>query len=226
MRGGGEGAQFDRISMDILSNYTEYRVDAGDCPGSSSSSTSSPFRRGNFDLLYGLCTQAAAHRVLRELQNSASSSSPSSTTTKGNVNDDVVAYQWFKRFYANNAPAYFDGDLNFGRADDFIDALLRTPPTLVGGIGFVVGGDASDAPVGLTDPLRMAERIITTRCDVASEWMGLMGEVSEDHRVLNDVLVRVVMGRSMDESGSVDDVVSISEETTLDELADDTGAFD
>ena len=72
----------------------------------------------------------------------------------------------------------------------------------------------------------MAERIITTRCDVASEWMGLMGEVSEDHRVLNDVLVRVVMGRSMDKSGSVDDVVSISEETTLDELADDTGAFD
>ncbi len=40
-----------------------------------------------------------------------------------------------------------------------------------------------------------------------------MGEVSEDHR-------------SMDESGSVDDIVSISEETTLDELADDTGAFD
>ena len=59
----------------------------------------------------------------------------------------------------------------------------------------------------------MAERIITTRCDVALEWMGLMGEVSEDHR-------------SMDESGSVDDIVSISEETTLDELADDTGAFD
>jgi hypothetical protein len=209
------GPQFDRVSVDILTNFTEYQVGAGDSPISSSSASSSPFRRGNFDLLYGLCTQAAAHRVLRELRNSASSSS-----TKSNVNDDVVAYQWFKRFYANNAPVYFDGDRNFGRADDFIDALLSTSPTLVGGVGVGVG-DANHAVVGLTDPLRMAERIIATRCDVASEWMGLMGEVSEDHRILNDVLVRVVMGRSLNESGNV-----MSEETTFDELADGTGAFD
>ncbi|KAL3817463.1 hypothetical protein ACHAXA_001470 [Cyclostephanos tholiformis] len=212
--------QFDRVSVDIFTNYTEYQVGAGDS-ASLTLTSSSPFRRGNFDLLYGLCTQAAAHRLLRELQHSASSSSSSSSSSSTtSVNDDIIAFQWFKQFYSNNAPLFFDGDQNFGRADDFIDALLRTPPRLVG-----VGGDAN-AIVGLTDPLRMVERIIATRCVVASEWIGMMGEVSEDHRILNDVLIRVVMGRSMDESGNVDDVVCIREETTFEELADDTGSFD
>jgi hypothetical protein len=213
-KGGDRGPRsslFDRVSVDILTNLTEYQDGGGDYGGSSSSS--SPFRRGNFDLLYSLCTQAASHRLLRELQQSA-------TANNNNVDDDVIAFQWFKRFYADNAPVYFDGDQNFGRADDFIDALLRTPPALVG------GGGGADASVGLTDPLRVAERIIAARVDVASEWMGMMGEVAEDHRALNDVLVRVVMGRTMDESGNVGDVVDIREERTFDELADDTGAFD
>ncbi|KAL3770183.1 hypothetical protein ACHAW5_009278 [Stephanodiscus triporus] len=207
---------FDRVSVDILANFTEYQDGGGD-PGSSLSS--SPFRRGNFDLLYSLCTQAAAHRLLRELQQSASSST---TTTKNNyVNDDVIAFQWFKRFYVDNAPLYFDGDQNFGRADDFIDALLRTSPTLVGG-----GDGDANAIVGLTDPLRVAERIVAIRGDISSEWRGMMGEVTEDHRMMNEVLFRVMMGRAMDESGNVDDVVDIREETTFEELADDTGAFD
>ena len=74
--------------------------------------------------------------------------------------------------------------------------------------------------------MRVAERIIAARVDVASEWMGVMAEVEGDHGVLNDELFRVMMGRTMDESGDVGDVVDIREEVTLDELADNTGAFD
>lgn len=192
---------FDRVSVDILNNFTESH------DGGSIMSSSSPFRRGNFDLLYSLCTQTASHRLLRELHQSASSS---------NVNDDVITYQFFKHFYMDNGPLYFDGDQNYGRGDDFIDALLRSSPTLVG-----TGGR-----IGLKDPLRVAERIITLRSEIALEWMELLREVPDDHKVLNDILVRVVMTRTMDESGNVNDVVNIQEETTLDELADGTGAFD
>jgi hypothetical protein len=191
---------FDRVSVDILNNFTESH-------GVGSILSSSPFRRGNFDLLYSLCTQTAAHRLLRELNQSASSS---------NINDDLITYQFFKHFYMDNGPAYFDGDQNYGRGDDFIDALLRSSPTLVG----------SGGRIGMKDPLRVAERLITLRSEIALEWIEMLREVPEDHKVLNDVLVRVMMTRTMEESGNVNDVVNIQEETTLDKLADGTGAFD
>ena len=171
------------------------------------SSSSSPFRGGNFDLLYSLCTQTAVHRLLRELQQSALSS---------NVNADTIKFQFLTQFYLDNGPLYFDGDQNYGIGDDFIDVLLRSWPTLAG-----TGGR-----VGLKDPLHVAERIVRIRSDVALEWMGMLREVSEDHEILNDALFCVMMTRTMDESGNVDDVVNIQEEMTLDELADGTGAFD
>ena len=187
---------FDRISVDILTNHTEFQE---------SGSSSSPFRRGNFDLLYSLCTQASAHQLLRELQQS-------SAVTP----EHEVAYEWFKQFYIRHVPEYFDGDQKFGRADDFIDALLRTPPSLV---------ELSDGKhIGLTDPLQVAERIIGIRSEIANEWKGLMDEVSNDHVEMNNVLFRVMMGRTIDESGN--DVIEIEEERTLENLDDDAGAFE
>eukprot|EP00585_Thalassiosira_rotula_P013413 CAMPEP_0196131734 /NCGR_PEP_ID=MMETSP0910-20130528/1614_1 /TAXON_ID=49265 /ORGANISM="Thalassiosira rotula, Strain GSO102" /LENGTH=550 /DNA_ID=CAMNT_0041391239 /DNA_START=18 /DNA_END=1667 /DNA_ORIENTATION=- len=178
---------FDRISYATMTNITEFQDGGG---------SSSPFRRGNFDLLYSLCTQASAHRLLRELQQSKSSSS--------SLENDVT-YQWFKRFYIEQASIHFDGDQGFGRADDFIDALLRTPPSLV------ELSDGSKTVVGLTDPLRIAERIIALRSEIATEWKGMMRGVTEEHMELNDVLFRVMMGRTIDESGN--EVVEIEEES-------------
>jgi len=191
---------FDRISYATMTNITEFQDGGG---------SSSPFRRGNFDLLYSLCTQASAHRLLRELQQSTSSfSSP----------ENDVTYQWFKRFYIEHASIHFDGDQGFGRADDFIDALLRTPPSLV------EMSDGSNT-VGLTDPLRIAERIIALRSEIALEWKVMMGEVRGEHVELNDVLFRVMMGRTIDESGN--EVVEIEEESDwVEELPDSTGTFE
>jgi len=154
---------FDRISVAILSNFTEFQE-----------SGSSPFRRGNFDLLYNLCTQASTHRLLREFK------------AEGKVRE--VSFLWLRRFYGERVKDFFDGDQPFGKADDFIDALLRTPPSLID----MDGGRS----VGLTDPLMMAERIISIRSEIADEWIELMGEVKEDHLRLNDVLMRVMMGKA------------------------------
>ncbi|CAB9524729.1 expressed unknown protein (Partial), partial [Seminavis robusta] len=48
---------FDRITSIILSRNMENQVQV-----------SSPFRKGNFDLLYNLCTQASIHELLRQYQ--------------------------------------------------------------------------------------------------------------------------------------------------------------
>lgn len=181
---------FERISVNILSNITEFQ-----------GSSSSPFRKGNFDLLYSLCTQASTHRLLRELQ----SFSP-----------EDVSFRWLKRFYTERVSEYFDGDQPFGRADDFIDELLRSPPSFI---------ELSDRKsVGLTDPLRLAERIIAIRSETAEEWKNVMREVKEDHLRLNDILVRVMLGKAIDGSASEDErIVKIVEERTLDP---DVGLFE
>jgi len=189
------GRAFDRISVNILSNFTEF--------ASSGATSSSPFRKGNFDLLYNLCTQASVHRLLRELQESRV---------------DSVSYRWLKNFYSERVSEYFDGDQAFGRADDFIDALLRSSPSLV--------SMDDGRSLGLTDPLRIAERIISKRSEVAHEWIGLMKEVKADHLVLNDLLFRVMMGKAIDASGNVVDEVTIEEETTWETLGDDAGIFE
>lgn len=192
-------SSFDRIAIDILTNITEGQ-----------GTSSSPFRRGNFDLLYNLSTLASAHRLLRELQ-SVSSSSTSSTKA------DDITYHFFKRFYTERVSEYFDGDQPFGRGDDFIDALLTTPPSLV---------EMSDG-IGLTDPLSIAQRIIELRTMVAREWKSMMrDEVKNDHLVMNDVLFRVMMGRTMEESGGDGVAGEIQEEKTVYELANKTGEFE
>jgi hypothetical protein len=201
----GEGmtlsSSFDRVSLDIITSFMNFQDDSkGD-----GSLPSSPLRRANFDLLYRLCTQASAHRLLWELEQSASSS----TTNIDDIDDNLITFEWFKQFYVDNAPLYFDGDQNFGRSDDFIDAVLRAPPPLPNGWHS-------------TDPLRMAQRIVSIQKDVAIEWMGMMEEVEEDHGIMNDVIFRVMMGRTMEESGNVRGVKN----TTFEGLRDGSGSFE
>lgn len=182
---------FDRISVNILNNFTEFQEGAP-----------SPLRRGNFDLLYSLCTHASAHELLREL--------------KADSRDEIT-FEWFKTFYEQNVSKYFDGDQSFGRADDFIDALLRRPPSFV---------ETRRNSIGLIDPMALAERIIGIRSQIAEEWKYVMQEVEDDHAWLNDKLIRAMMGKAIDNTrDEVDARVEIVEEKIWD-IPDDIGAFE
>ena len=182
---------FERISVNILNNFTEFQEGAP-----------SPLRRGNFDLLYSLCTHASAHDLLRELKDNQR---------------DKITFEWFKKFYEENVSKYFDGDQSFGRADDFIDALLRQPPL------FVETGRNS---MGLIDPMALAERIINIRSEIAEDWKYLMREVKDDHAWLNDKLIRAMMGKAIDNTrNEIDARVEIVEEKIWD-IPDDIGAFE
>jgi len=208
---------FERISVQILSNMTEFqdsaRCDYQYLPFKLFTATlnyltcihflgSSPFRKGNFDLLYSLCTHASAHVLLRQLRDESY---------------DEVTYEWFRNFYTKHVSEYFDGDQAFGRADDFIDALLRTPPSFKEAPG-------TGAPC-LIDPMAFAEKLIGIRSEIAEEFKYVMTETKEDHMWLNDQIIRAMMGKAIAMSKSVDERVEITEEINWGSL-DDVGAFE
>jgi len=162
-------SSFDRVTSYVLSSNMESSVAA-----------SSPFRKGNFDLLYNLCTQRSIHDFLRELQDAGG--------------DREVSFAWLRDFYTERVKDFFDGDQPYGRADDFIEAMLLTPPA-VRDLGTNREGKSV---IGLIDPLGLAESIIARRTDIAHEWKIALGETAVDHMQLQKSLLERMMGKPVE----------------------------
>lgn len=146
---------FERTAVNILENTINFQ---------SGSTASSPFRKGNFDLLYNLCTQAGIHRVLRDYRDVRGSGSENEA--------NAISFAWLREFYNSRVEEYFDGNQRYGRADDFIEQLLLSSPSVV---------YTDDGKVGLADPMGLAEAIISKRREVVDEWKVLMSNVPQDH---------------------------------------------
>lgn len=141
---------------------------------------SSPFRKSNFDLLALLATQEALHRVLRSYQNAGEERS--------------VSRDWLKQFYTERLRRYFDGDGEYHRADDFLQALLSTPPSAVE----LPSSSATRAQIGLVDPLRIAQDVLEARTNVTEEWRAIMRDVvPSDHMELQKSILAVRMGKTI-----------------------------
>ncbi len=156
---------------------------------------SSPQRQGNFDLLYLLLTQESLHRVLREYRKSG--------------DEREVSYEWLKEFYLSRVGSFFDGHQDYGRADDFLEELLMAPPSTK---------ELSSSRIGLIDPLRIAEDIITMRSVVAEEWKTEIASVPEDHMGLRKKLLSKQIG-------SYDPLVEQESSTTRSSSEDEDGVF-
>lgn len=138
---------------------------------------SSPLRMGSFDLLMLLATHESIHRILRDYKEGGADSRP--------------IYEWFRDFYVKRTAEYFDGPQNRGRADDFLEELLRTPPA-------VKQLNAKSSTI--IDPLGLAEKIIRTRCEVAEEWKSILSETPDDHMGLRRKLLSLqVLGSTTGE---------------------------
>jgi hypothetical protein len=146
---------FERTAVNLMNDNSRFAATA-----------SSPYRRSNFDLLYNLCTQAAIHRLLRE--------------KKAAGEERGVPFCFLRDYYTQTAEHYFDGDLPYGRADDFIDELLQTAPSLL---------TTEDGKNGLVDPVGAAEDIIRMRKEVAMNWKTTMQRASEDHTEIRVALL-------------------------------------
>lgn len=152
---------FERTAVNLMNNQTIFAIGAG---------ASSPLRKGNFDLLYNLCTQASVHRLLGELKEDAK--------------------EWLREFYVDRVEEYFDGDQPYGRADDFLEDLLLSTPSVV---------RRNDGKLALADPFGLAEQIIETRNTIVAEWKDAMEQVPADHQ---DGIRRIILNKQMEAWGS------------------------
>ena len=154
---------------------------------------SSHLRQGNFDLLILLATQEALHRVLRAYQEAGE--------------ERTVSCKWLKQFYTDRLRRYFDGDGEWHRADDFLQELLTTPPSTVE----LPQSTATQAQIGLVDPMRIAQDLLQARSEVAEDWQAIMRNVvPSDHMELQRSILAVRMGQSISptSSSSLDDASS------------------
>lgn len=146
---------FDRNAMFLMKNSNDYTEKAP-----------SMLRQGNFDLLCLLATQESIHRVLRDYVDAG--------------NEHEVSFQWFRDFYVARVAKYFDGNQEYSSADNFLEELLLTSPS-------VKAGD--NGKMGLVDPLRIAEDIIAMRSRVAMEWKDMMSATKDEHTIVRKELL-------------------------------------
>eukprot|EP00547_Thalassionema_nitzschioides_P013034 CAMPEP_0194259512 /NCGR_PEP_ID=MMETSP0158-20130606/43751_1 /TAXON_ID=33649 /ORGANISM="Thalassionema nitzschioides, Strain L26-B" /LENGTH=408 /DNA_ID=CAMNT_0038999335 /DNA_START=127 /DNA_END=1353 /DNA_ORIENTATION=- len=130
----------------------------------------SPLRHANFDLLALLLTQESIHRVLRDYVDAGK--------------EREVSFRWFRDYYTERVSKFFDGEQEFGRADDFLEEILRTPPSIKAEKG---------GAMCLVDPLRVAEDILAVRSEIAMDWKAMMEEVKEDHIDIRRLLLNKQM---------------------------------
>ena len=168
-----ERKAYDRGAMMVLGNHIV----------SDGGTASSPYRKSSFDLLGLLATQESVHRVLHEYREE----------------ERGLSFVWLRDFYVARLASHFDGAQPYGRADDFLGELLLQAPSMkqLDDESSSAGGDV----IGLIDPHRIAEDIITMRSVVAQEWRDTITEVLQtDHAELRKSILTVQMDRRLDET--------------------------
>lgn len=161
---------FDRYNaMVLLSNSMDY-----------ADQSSSPLRKGTFDLILLLSTQESIHRVLKDYAAAGE--------------EREVSFAWLRDFYLERVQEYFDGNQRYGRADDFLEELLLTPPMLK----TINDKNSRKEMVGLVDPLRVAEDIIRQRGEVGREWQEMIANVPHEHMELRRLLLARQMGEDIE----------------------------
>jgi hypothetical protein len=162
---------YDRSAMMVLGNNIVHDGMA-----------SSPFRKGSFDLLGLLATQESIHRVLREYQEAGE--------------ERHVSFQWLREFYIERLPKYFDGNQEYHRADDFLEELLLSTPSL----------KEMDGEIGIVDPIRVAEDIIAMRTEVALDWKDVISVVpAKDHARMRKVILAIQMGKTIQKTAAIEE---------------------
>jgi hypothetical protein len=178
---------YDRTAMMVLGNNIVH-----------DGHSSSAYRSGSFDLLGLLATQESVHRILklyhtkrqpRHLRRQRVANDDDEDDDDDDEEDATRDYQssaeWLHQFYVARLATHFDGNQEYGRADDFLEELLLSPPS--------VKLRARTGELGLIDPLRMAEDIIAMRSQVAMDWKEIVRVAPTDHTELRNMCLALRM---------------------------------
>jgi hypothetical protein len=160
---GDDEGQVDFEHTNLL--FLEMSVDSDYAP--------SPLRKGNFDLLVSLTTQESIHRVLND------------GSAREDDSPDKSSIQFLRNFYAQRIGSHFTGSNWYGRADNFLEELLSSPPRVV---------QLQDEQCGLVDPIRVVELILKEREKVALEWLELSLDVPKSHTDIKRWQLNKLMG--------------------------------
>ncbi len=144
---------FERASVYMINNHPNFI-----------NPESTLLRSTSFDLLFLLSTQESIHRLLQSYKEAGE--------------EKEVSFAWLLEYYNNSLEKYFDGNQSFGRADDWFDELLLTPPSLKN----------IDGNLGFIDPLSILEDIIAIREKVAEEWKSLISLTPHEQESLRQAV--------------------------------------
>jgi len=134
----------------------------------------SPLRKGNFDLLMLLSLHESVHRVLREYNDLG--------------DEKEVSFAWLRDYFVDRVD-FFDGCQRYGRADDFIEEMLMTAPTMKN----------TATHTELVDPLAITSDILRMRSEVLLDWKDIVARVPADHMGLKkSLLTQQSMGWAAD----------------------------
>lgn len=178
---------YDRSAMTLLTNSF-----------ANQDRDSSPFRMANFDLLLLLSTQESIHRVLKDQKEE----------------NDIADYEWLRDFYTERVKDHFDGHQTYGRAEDFLVDLLKTPPIIQ---------ESGNGEFHIIDPMGMAEDIIRERSEVAKEWKDLVAEAPSEHTDLRRLLLVRRMNDATEKTLADSSPIEIEEKASSDY---EVGAFE
>ena len=164
----------------------------------------SPLRRSNFDLLHLLTTQEAIHRILNDPSRQARKSAEHGSN------------QFLQDFYMTRLLSHFSGNQRYGRADDFLEEMLTTPPRMISAENGDCPEETNDTESGLADeltkdltylvdPVKVAETVLAVREKVALEWKEkVKDETKAAHMTLQKMVLAKVMSGTKDECKLVD----------------------
>lgn len=139
----------------------------------------SPLRKGNFDLLCLLTTQESIHRVLNGYTSNSKSSGKQPTDA------DKVAHYFLRNFYQARRVSHFSGSQRYGRADDFLEELLSTAPSLI---------TVHEGVTLMVDPNHVAEIVLKEREAVAQEWKEMAANAPQEHMEIKRLQLNLLMG--------------------------------
>lgn len=135
----------------------------------------SPLRKGNFDLLYNLITQAA---VLDLLQNE------DGVVVGEEVLQNHASQLFLSDFYKERVQTHFVGSQWYGKGDDFLEELFLGSPIMLDrnedSPEDIDEIESSSSPL-VVEPMRVAEQILLRRDKLALEWMEIMQAAPMEH---------------------------------------------
>mmetsp|Transcript_16255 Transcript_16255/g.49197 ORF Transcript_16255/g.49197 Transcript_16255/m.49197 type:complete len:392 (-) Transcript_16255:331-1506(-) len=119
---------------------------------------STPYRRGNFDLLARLSAQEGVFLVLKKLQ-------------RRNSRESLYSRAFLEEFYEARS-AHFDGDGPYGVAETFLRDLADQLPRVI--------SSPYEKPFFL-DPVRLAESVMYEQRQVLQAWHAALDRVPHDN---------------------------------------------